>query len=113
VELRRTLLLAEEGKSAEVGSWPRFQVTPDNRLFVICYVSGRSAAGEAVSEDRVMEIRPGGDVGAPVKVPLSKPFTDYFTATVRGGSPPSNTIELLGNRAGTPLTMSYARIRLW
>jgi hypothetical protein len=32
---------------------------------------------------------------------------------VRGGSPPSKTLELLGQREGAALTMSYARVRLW
>ena len=113
VVLRRTLMLVEEGKPGETGSWPRFQATPDNRLFVICYVSGQGGDGKAVSENRLIEIHPGGEVSAPVRVPLSKPFTSYFTATVRGGSPPSKTLELLGQREGAALTMSYARVRLW
>jgi hypothetical protein len=113
IVLRRTLMLAEEGKPGETGSWPRFQVTPDNRLLVICYASGKSADGKTVSENRLIEIRPGGEISAPVRVPFNKPFTSYFTATVRGGSPPSKTVELLGAREGTPLTMSYARVRLW
>ena len=113
VVLRRTLMLAEEGKPGETGSWPRFQVTPDNRLFVFCHASGKSAEGKTFAENRLMEILPGGEVGAPVRVPLKKPFTSYFTATVRGGSPPSETLELLGQREGAPLTMSYARVRLW
>ena len=113
VVLRRTLMLAEEGKPGETGSWPRFQATPDNHLFVICYVSGQGGDGKAVSENRLIEIHPGGEVSAPARVPLSKPFTSYFTATVRGGSPPSKTLELLGQREGAALTMSYARVRLW
>ena len=113
VILRRTLVLAEEGKPGETGSCPRFQVAPDNRLFVICYVSGKGPDGKAVSENRLFEIYAGGEIGTPVKVPLTKPFTSYFTATVRAGSPPSKTVELLGQREGASLTMSYARIRLW
>jgi len=111
--LRRTLMLAEEGKPGLTGSWPRFQVTPDNRLFVICYASGKGAEGKVVSENRLIEIHPSGEVSAPVAVPFKKSFTAYFTATVRGGSPPSKTLELLGQREGAPLTLSYARVRLW
>jgi len=113
VALRRTLMLAEEGKPGETGSWPRFQVTPDNRLFVICYVSGQGADGKAVSENRLIEIRPGGEIGTAVRVPFHKPFTLHFTASVRGGSPPSKTLEMLGQREGAPWTISYARVRLW
>ncbi|MGO8927840.1 MAG: hypothetical protein ACLQU3_13250 [Limisphaerales bacterium] len=113
VVLRRALMLAEEGKPGEIGSSPRFQVTPDNRLFVICYVNGQGADGKAVSENRLIEILPGSEVSAPVRLPFNRPFTSYFTATVRGGSPASKTLDLLGQRQGVPMTMSYARVRLW
>jgi len=113
VMLHRTLMRAEEGKPGEVGSSPRFQATPDNRLFVLCHVSGTDANGKALAENRLLEILPGGEIGAPAAVPLKKPFTSYFTATVRAGSPPSRTLELLGHRQGEPLKLSYARVRLW
>ena len=60
-----------------------------------------------------MEMRADGSATELVRVPLKTPFTSHFTATVRAGSPPSNTLELLGHRAGAPNTISYARIRLW
>lgn len=107
IVLRRTLLVAEEGKPHDVPSAPRFQVTPDNRLFLVYYVQ---RAG--VSENRLMEIHRGGEPGPQVRIPFQKPFTSYLTATVRGGSPPSNTLELLGQRESAPLTISYARVRL-
>jgi hypothetical protein len=113
VTSRQTLLIAEEGKPLEFPSAPRFQVTPDNRLFLIFYVQGSDATGKHVSENRLMEILPGGRTGPAVKVDFKKPFTSYFTATVRAGSPPSNTLELLGHREGASQTMSYARVRLW
>jgi len=112
VVLRRTLLLAEEGKSGALPSAPRFQVTPDKRLFLVFCVHGTDGTGKGYSENRVMEILPGGETGTPVKLGLQKPFVSYFTATVRGGSPPSNTLEMLGQREGSPSTISYARVRL-
>ncbi len=112
VVLRRSVTVAEEGKPGIVGSCPRFQATPDNRLFVIYYASGKDSDGKAVSENRLVEIHRGGEIGVPVAVPFKKPFASYFTATVRGGSPPSRTLELLGQRQGAPLTMSYARVKL-
>jgi hypothetical protein len=112
VTSRQTLLIAEEDRSKEFPSAPRFQVTPDDRLFLIFYVQGSDATGRHVSENRLMEILPGGRPGPAVKVDFKKPFTSYFTATVRAGSPPSNTLELLGHREGTPRTISYARVRL-
>jgi hypothetical protein len=113
VVLRRTLMVSEEGKPGETGGLPRFQVTPGNRLFVFLYVGGQGADGKPVSENRLVEVLPNGEFGSPVKVPFNKPFTSYFTATTRGGSPPSKTLELLGERQGVPTTMSYARVRLW
>lgn len=120
---RRTLLLGGEGASAEIPGQARFQVTPDGRLLVFYYVSGKDPSGRPVSENRLMELaadgsgnsHPGnsGRGGPPVKVPLKHPFTHYFTATIRGGSPPSSTLDVLGQRAGTSNTISYARIKLW
>lgn len=110
---RQTLVLAEEGGTKEIPASPRFQVTPENRLFLIHYVGGTDSNGQALSENRIMELRADGTVSESRRVPLKIPFTGYFTATVRAGSPPSNTLELLGHHAGKPMTLSYARIRLW
>jgi hypothetical protein len=113
VVLRRTLLGAEEGKPGEIASAPRFQVTRQDRLVLAFYVQGTDSAGKSVSENRLMEILHEGETGPPVRIPFKKPFTSYFTATVRGGSPPSDTLEMFGQRAGAPLTMSYGRVKLW
>ncbi len=110
---RRTLLAAQEGKSREIPSAPRFHVAPDNRLFVIFYVQGTGSDGKAVSENRLLEMLPDGEPGAAVRIPFKQPFTSFFTATLRGGSPPASRLELLGQRAGAPLAMGYARVRLW
>lgn len=113
VALRRTLAQAGEGLGKEFPSGGRFQVTPDNRLFVVFYVQGTDAAGKAVAENRVMEIRTNGELGPAVRIGFKQPFTSYFTATTRGGSLPSSTLELLGHHAGSPTKLSYARVRLW
>ena len=112
VLLRRTLLAAEEGSSNEQPGRGRFHVTPDGRLLVFFYVNGSDASGQRISENRLLEIRPNGVVGKSVRVPLEKPFTSFFTATVRAGTPPSNALELLGTREGTGTTISYARIKV-
>ena len=109
---RRSLLVSKEGESNQIPGRGRFQVTPEGRLFVFCYVSGSDAAGNGISEDRIMELYRNGGISPWVKVPMKHPMSDYFTATVRAGSPPSRFLELLGHRAGKPATISYARIRL-
>ena len=112
VVLRRTLAEAVEGGSREVPSAGRFQVTPDNRLFAVYYVAGSDAAGKRVSENRVMEIRADGTPGPAVRLPLANPMSAYFTATVRGGSPPSDVLEMLGQRTRGGSAICYARVRL-
>lgn len=109
---RRTLLESTEDKPGLIGSAPRFQATPDNRLFVVHFVSGQEPDGKRVHENRVVEILPDGVVGSPARIPLQHPFNSYFTATVRGGSPPSTTLEMFGQREGAANTMSYARVQL-
>jgi hypothetical protein len=112
VVVRRTLVEAGE-QGGEVAGAASFQPTPDGRLAVFFYVSGTDAAKKPVSENRVLEISTGGAVGPAVRVPMSHPLAAFFTATVRGGSPPSETLDLLGQRAGKSTTMSYARVKLW
>ena len=112
VILRRTLWLAEDGGSREVVSAARFHPTPDSRLLVFCYVHGTDPAGRAVSENRLVELGATGEVSAPLVVPLQHPLNSFFTATPRAGSSPSWTLDVLGQRANSPLSISYARIRL-
>lgn len=87
----------------------RFHVTPDGRILVLYYVSGTSAAGQRVSENRLVEIHGDGTLGEPVKVPLKRPMESFFTAGVRGGSAPSMIIDLLGESGNT---LRYCRIKL-
>ena len=109
---QRTLIRAEEGQRGVVPGRGRFHVMPDGRLLAFYYVHGKDAAGKAVSENRVMELRPDGTSGPQIPVPLKQPFREYFTATVRAGSPPSAILDVLGDRDGAANTVSYARIRL-
>lgn len=109
---RHTLLAAEEGKWNQIPGRGRFLVAPDNRLFVFFYVSGLDATGKRVSENRLLEILPDGSITGSDRVPLKKPFTDFFTATTRAGSPPSKTLEVLGTQQGSGNAISYARIRI-
>lgn len=113
VVLRRIIEESTENKPGITGAWGRFQPTPDHRLFVFYHASGVGTDGKSVSENRVREILPGGDMTPAARVPFQKPFMMYFIATVRGGSPPSRTLELLGNHEGMGNTISYARVRLF
>ena len=88
------------------------KLTHDNRLLVIVFVNGSDATGQSISENHLMELHVDGAVSTAVRVPLKKPFTDFFTATVRAGSPASDLLELLGTQQGIANTVCYARIRL-
>ncbi len=112
VVLRRTLVIAGEGLSGERPGAARFHITPDSRLLVLYYVSGTSQTGKRVSENRLLEIAPGGRPGPHVTVPLKHPFTSFFTATVRAGCRPSWTLDLLGQCVGKAGAIRYARIAL-
>ena len=112
---RGTLIEGGEGLADEIPQsiQPRFQITPENRLFALYYVSGTNGAGNRVSENRLVELLPDGTPGTPVVVPLEHPFRMAFTATPRGGSPPSNLLDLFGVRVdGPPSTICYARVRM-
>jgi len=108
---RTTLAKGGEGESSEIPGYARLHATPDGRLFVFYYCSGASEQGQGISENRVMEIYADGGHGDPVRVPMQAPFTSFMTATERGGSPPSNALEILGSVSGRP-GLSYARINL-
>lgn len=97
---------------------PRFHVTGDGRMFAIFYVSGQDEDGRPVSQNRLMEIGPDGP-GETTVVPFRYPLVQYYTATPRAGSLPSDCLDLLGLRTDglglfkdVPTTVSYARVRL-
>jgi hypothetical protein len=106
------ILEANEGSPGLIGSAGRFHATADNRLFVVHLAAGTDVGGNRVFENRIVEVLPDGSYGPPVRIPFQKPLTNYFTTTVRAGSPASETLELLGTREGEPNTISYARVRL-
>lgn len=90
----------------------RFHVTPDGRMFVFYYIRGKSASGEKVSENRIMEITQEGLPGQFRKIPFKKPFTNFQTATERAGCMPSEWIDVIGVREGQTNSISYGQIRL-
>lgn len=109
---RRALVIGGEGLSGQIPGAARFHVTPDGRLLVFYYVSGTSAAGKRISENRLVEIAPDGRPGPHTTVPMKHPFTSFFTATVRAGCRPSWTLDVLGQCVGKAGTIRYARIVL-
>ena len=80
---RRTLLKAEEGGAGEIPGRGRFHVMPDGRLLAFYYVHGKDAAGKAVSENRLMELRPDGTSGRE----MSRSAQTAATRILHGHSP--------------------------
>jgi hypothetical protein len=113
VEARHTIASAGEGASSEIPGPARFHIAPGNRIFVVYFVKRSDAAGQTSSENRIIEITPGGISGTPLTLPLKQPFSSFFTATVRAGSKPSVILDMLGPHDGVKNTISYASIRLW
>jgi hypothetical protein len=109
---RQVLLEAQEGGAGEVPGRGRFQMTPENRLFAVFYVSGSDAKGRGVSENRILDLKPDGSTSEPLRLALKHPMSEFMTATVRAGSPRSHELEMFGQTVGSGNTISYARVRL-
>ena len=109
VVIRKPLQQLDEGQHGDLPGRGRFHVTPDGRLLVLYYVrvvapAAAGAAGRRVPENRLVEIRPDGTLGQPVKVPLVRPLDSFYTATVRAGCaprPPSTCSASPATRCGT------------
>lgn len=107
---RTTILQAEEGGPAEIPGIARFHHTPDGRLFVLYYVSGRQDDGSRVRENRIVELSRDGQVSPATVIPLGAPFDAFFTATIRAGCVPAWHIDMLGTSPRYPNTIRYARV---
>jgi len=111
VQSRRTLA---ETPSDGVGLTPsngRFHVAPGGKLYVVAVGSHRDEAGNLASGNWLgkMDRRGGRPVFTHIK--LEHPFGSFYTTTPRGGSKPSDFIELFGIADDNP-NLRYARIRL-
>jgi hypothetical protein len=105
---RSTLLTGGEGRS-ETPHYARFHATPDGSLHVVYAVGGSRRDGSSFFQNRIVRVSPHAGEGRPI--PLNEPFGVFFTAAERGGTAPSETLDLFGTgRNG--LTLRYARVRL-
>jgi len=111
VQKIRLVFGGEQQESKEIPGRGRFHATPDGRLFVFYYISGTNVQGQQMGENRLIEMYPDGTHSKPVCVPMQYPMRSFFTATERGGSAPSTTLDLLGQARGIN-GISYARISM-
>jgi hypothetical protein len=108
---RRTTLLPGGEKARETPHYARFHVAEDDTLWVVELVTGRRPDGSSLVENRVFPDRPSQAQVTPVRLALETPLTAFFTAAERGGSRPSNVLDLFGT-GGDGSTLRYARVRV-
>ncbi len=92
---------------------PRFHITPDHTMYVLCNLVGTSAETKSQTGTYALRIGPEGAVSTPVRIPLSRPITStLFTATPRAGNRLTESADLLiaDTVDGKPVAR-YARIR--
>jgi len=107
---RSDVMIRHENEGKPVAQTGRFHVTPDNRLWVVCYIRGREGE-HTVSENRIVEIKNGAPAGVFRTIPLEKPFSSFFTATIRAGNKPSAILDLHGTSPNSN-SLRYAAIKL-
>lgn len=99
---RRTLV---EGTEAEQCSQARFHQTPDGTLYAVAHIANGDPG------NYLLQVHPEPETPERVRIPLASPFTSYCLANTRGGTAPSNTIDIFGHSQGGG-TMSYAQVDL-
>jgi hypothetical protein len=107
---RRTLAQTPHGSTGLEPSFGRFHIGSGGALYVV-------AAGTAVDNGQrtfcnsLGRIRSGKSAPRFERIGLKHPFRSFFTNTPRGGSKPSDVIDLFGIADDSP-NLRYARIRI-
>ena len=103
--------LATGGESrAETPRYGRFHATSDGALYAVYSIHARDENGAARLENRLLRLTPKRDA-EPTRLDLKNPFGMFFTATERGGSAPSDTLDLLGPGSGSEIRHAQIRLR--
>ena len=96
-----------DGVGFEPG-YARFHVAPQDRLNVVMSGSSMEQGGANRWKNLLLGIRPASEA---IEIPLQHPFRTFFTASPRGGSSPSDTLDLYGIADDGP-NLRYAEVRL-
>ncbi len=110
ITTKRTLAQTPQIPTGFEPSFARFHITSDGKLHIIA--AGTSFdKGKRTFGNYIGTIPPGK--GKPVfeRIELKHPFRSFFTNTPRGGSKPSDVIDLFGIADDGP-NLRYARIRV-
>jgi len=105
---RRILAESSQGRKGPEPSFGRFHVTSNRELYVIIAATGTDGGAQSTFGNYLGRIpaRPSF-----VRIGLKHPFRSFFTNTPRGGSEPSDVIDLFGIADDNP-NLRYARIRI-
>jgi len=110
ISSRSTLAAVMEGGSGLEPGYARFHVDAGGTLSVI--LAGTSIeAGKRTFGNFVGRVRADRSMPTFHHIDLKHPFHTFFTNTVRGGSTPSDTIDLFGTADDAP-NLRYARLRI-
>ncbi|MCX5658996.1 MAG: hypothetical protein NTW19_04650 [Planctomycetota bacterium] len=113
VEASAPIIEGEMGVADALPEWGRFHVTPSGRLMVLACVSVGPVGGDKRLVNRLIPLDAAGKPGRGVDLPFEHPFKRlFFTATPRGGSPPSPWLDVVGECAGRANVIRYARVRV-
>jgi len=107
---RRTLAEKTQDPKGLEPSFGRFHISSDGALWVITAGNYTDGAGSTFG-NYIGRIPPAGSMPTFVRIDLKHPFRTFFTNTPRGGSGPSDVIDLFGIAEDSP-NLRYARIRL-
>jgi hypothetical protein len=106
----RTLAQTPDGSTGFEPSFGRFHVASTGDLYVIVAGAG-TEKGQHVFGNHLGRIEAAEGQPEFERIELQHPFHNFFTNTPRGGSAPSDVIDLFGTAADA-LNLRYARIRI-
>ncbi|HUV62444.1 MAG TPA: hypothetical protein VMW24_01030 [Sedimentisphaerales bacterium] len=107
---RKTLARTPAGAGGFEPSFGRFHVNQKGDLYVIAVGSGIEPQSRG-RNNYIGRVGAGKDRLNFERIPLKHPFGNFFTNTPRGGSAPSDVIDLFGTADDSP-NLRYARIRI-
>ena len=107
---RKTLAETPKESKGLEPSYGRFHISSDGALWVIAAGTYTDGA-ERTFANFISRILPGQSKPVFVRIDLKHPFGTFFTNTPRGGSQPSDVIDLFGIADDNP-NLRYAKVRL-
>ena len=107
---RKTLAQTPAGPRGFEPSFGRFHISRAGDLYVIAAGTG-AEAGQRRFGNYIARVPAAKDEPKFERIELKDPFGTFFTNTPRGGSAPSDVIDLFGTADDNP-NLRYARIRI-